>query len=64
MTPEVNILGNGEQAEFTIGETTVTVNLADQAGTQKTLRKLWTDLTSSLSKTKPSEEGKPDRELD
>ena len=64
VTPEVNILGNGEQAEFTIGETTVTVNLADQAGTQKTLRKLWTDLTSSLSKTKPSEEGKPDRELD
>lgn len=64
VTPQVNILGNGEQAEFTIGDTSVTVNLADQAGTQKTLRKLWTDLTSSLSKTKPSEEVEDSRELD
>ena len=64
VTPQVNILGNGEQAEFTIGDTSVTVNLADQAGTQKTLRKLWTDLTSSLSKTKPSEEVQDSRELD
>ncbi len=64
VTPQVNILGNGEQAEFTIGNTSVTVNLANQAGTQKTLRKLWTDLTSSLSKTKPSDEVEDSRELD
>ena len=56
VTPDINILGNGEQAEIRFGGVTQILDLTDQAGTQKLLRDFW----SKVSGIKPENENDQD----
>lgn len=56
-TPQIDILGDGEQAEIRFGGTTEILDLTNQAGTQKALRELWQKITTTA---KPEEDNKFD----
>jgi hypothetical protein len=58
VTPDIDILGNGEQAEIRFGEVTQILDLTDQAGTQKLLRDFWSKITTAP--IKPEDENDQD----